>query len=163
VLLLVGIAAVVSPQMTIAVLVKVLGLYLVIEGILSLLAAGRSSGRTRSWMMGRGIVALLAGLVVFVFPAMVAALTAATILYLIGGFLVFAGILEIGAAWEVRMRSAREPVSMIAGIGAVLFGLLLFVAPVGFGMTLVQMLGVFAIINGLSLVGLAGRIKTMAS
>src|SRR5207244_4743941 len=90
--ILLGVAVVVLPGVTLAALVVLFGAYALVDGVLAIIAGVRAAERHERWWSP--VLKGLAGVVTFVQPA----LTASALLYLIGGWGIVTGILEIVAA-----------------------------------------------------------------
>src|SRR5438132_12504259 len=94
--ILLGLAAIVLPGVTLAVLITLFGAYAVVDGVLAIIAGVRAAERHERWWSPvlKGLAGIAAGVVTFVQPA----LTALALLYLIGGWGIVTGILELRAA-----------------------------------------------------------------
>src|SRR2546428_5158168 len=94
--ILLGVAVVVLPGVTLAALVVLFGAYAMVDGVLAIIAGVRAAERHERWWSPvlKGLAGIAAGVVTFVQPA----LTALALLYLIGGWGIVTGILEIVAA-----------------------------------------------------------------
>src|SRR2546426_6868094 len=94
--ILLGVAVVVLPGVTLAALVVLFGAYALVDGVLAIIAGVRAAERHERWWSPvlKGLAGIAAGVVTFVQPA----LTALALLYLIGGWGIVTGILEIFAA-----------------------------------------------------------------
>jgi uncharacterized membrane protein HdeD (DUF308 family) len=95
-----------------------------------------------------GIAGIIAGVLTFVWPA----ITALVLLYLIAAWAIVTGILEIAAAFSGLLPIAHEWTLVLAGILSVLFGLLLAILP-GVGLlSLVWLIGIYALAYGVVLI-----------
>jgi uncharacterized membrane protein HdeD (DUF308 family) len=63
------------------------------------------------------------------------------------------------AAIQDRKHIEGEGWLVLSGSLAVLFGFLLLMAPLSFGLLMIRVLGVFAILLGITMVGFAFRLK----
>src|SRR5207249_11464025 len=135
---LLGLAAFVLPGVTLAVLVALFGAYAVVDGVLAIIAGVRAAERHERWWSPvlKGLAGIAAGVVRFVQPA----LTALALLYLIGGWGIVTGILEIVAA--VHLHCAHgEWLLVLNGVLYVVFGLLVSLWPAAGLLTMLCMLG----------------------
>jgi len=162
-LIILGAYALFNPGMTAQLLVKVIGCYVIAEGILAVLAAVMGNTPSRLWTGVRGVLAILVGVFVFGHSAIVAGVTATTILYIIATFAILAGILEIVAAIQDRKRLEGEGWMILGGVLMILFGVILFIAPLSFGTMIVRVIGLFALINGISLIVFAFRVRKVGT
>jgi uncharacterized membrane protein HdeD (DUF308 family) len=158
-LLVLGGYALFRPGMTVAVLVQVIGIFLIADGVLAILAGMLGDVPSRGWTIVRGVLAILAGIFVFANPVLVAGITAVALLYLVAITSILVGVLEIVAAIRDRNDIEGEGWLILGGVLGVLFGVLLLIAPISFGLLMVRILGVFAIIAGISLTLFAFRLR----
>lgn len=73
---------------------------------------------------------------------------------------ILSGILEIYVAIRDRREIEGEGWLILSGALAIGFGLVLLASPLAAGMLMVQFLGAFAVIAGISIVILAFRLRT---
>ena len=140
-------------------LTKVLGAYLVFEGVIAILAELLGETPSRGWTAVRGLVMILAGLFVFAHSVFIAGMTAMVVLYLIAFVAIFSGILDVIGAIQDRKQIEGEGWLILGGVLSVLFGLLLLAAPVVSISILVRMIGIYAIFCGISLIAMAFRVR----
>src|SRR2546422_1229310 len=93
--ILFGLAAFVIPGVTLAVLVALFGAYAFIDGVLAIVAGIRAAERHERWwsLVLKGLAGIVAGVLTFGWPA----LTVLALLYLMAGWAVCDGVLEIVA------------------------------------------------------------------
>lgn len=152
-----GILTFVWPGVTITVLAIFFGAYALIDGILAIVSAVRAAERHRRWgvFLIEGIVGILAGL--FALFAPVAA--AAIFVYVLAAWALITGGLEIAAAIRLRRDIPNEWVLILTGILSILFGLLLFMAPLAGAVALVWIIAVYAILFGGLWIALGMRLR----
>ncbi|HEY9523646.1 MAG TPA: HdeD family acid-resistance protein [Thermopolyspora sp.] len=149
-----GILALVWPGLTILALVVVFGVYAIVDGIFALVgAASGRLGESRTWMAVVGIVGILLGILVFLWPGM----TAFVLLMFIAAWFVVTGIFEIASAIRLRKVMRNEWLPMVSGVLSVIFGILLFLWPVRGALALAWLIGIFAIVYGIALLAAAFR------
>lgn len=158
-LVILGTYALFRPGMSMLVLTQVVGIFIIAEGILAIIAATMGETPSRGWSILRGVLAILVGIFVFGHSALVAGLTATFVMYLIAIAAIVLGALEIIAAIQDRKQIEGEGWLILGGVLAIVFGILLFIAPVAFTEMFVRILGAFAILNGIALIVLAFRIR----
>ncbi len=97
---IVGFALLRTPFQSVEVFIFVLGIFWLVQGIMTFVAAfARKQGR--NWRLFSGILGILAGIIILVYP-----ITSAVTLAFIGGiWLVILGVTQIVAGF--RLRSAR--------------------------------------------------------
>ena len=155
---LLGLAAFVLPGVTLALLVALFGAYAVVDGVLAIIAGVRAAERHERWWSPvlKGLAGIAAGVLAFVWPA----LTALALLYLIAGWAIVTGVLEIVAAVHLH-RAHGEWLLVLNGVLSVLFGLLVIVWPGAGVLTLLWLIGTYSIVFGVVLLVLAFRLRNL--
>jgi uncharacterized membrane protein HdeD (DUF308 family) len=153
-----GILAFVWPGVTLGVLVLLYGAYALVDGVLAIIAAlSKRQGSGLPWwaLLLEGLLGIAAGIVTFVWPG----ITALFLLFLIAGWAIMTGIFEIIAAIRLRKEIEGELWLALSGIVSIIFGVLLFVRPGAGALTVVWLIGAYAIFFGIFLLALAFRLK----
>jgi uncharacterized membrane protein HdeD (DUF308 family) len=155
-LLLLGLAAIFWPGVTITVLVLWLGAGLFVNGAFALGAAivGRDV-EGRGWLVLDGLLGIAAGIVTFLYPG----ITQIVLLWLVAGWAMLSGILQIAAAVRFRRVIRGEWLLGLAGALAIAFGVLLVARPAVGLLTLALLLGWFAVLYGSALIALGFRLR----
>lgn len=159
-LLALGGYALFLPGMTAIMLTQIVGILLIAEGILAVIAGILAATSSRGWTIFRGALVILIGIFVLGHSAFVAGVTATVALYVIAFGVIASGVFEIMAAIRDRKEIEGEGWLLLSGGLAVLFGLLLLIAPIAFGLFIVRVLGAYAILYGISLIALAFRVRS---
>lgn len=165
-LLLRGIAAIIFgglalawPGMTLVTLVLFYGAFVLVDGVLAIVAAITGGAlMPRWWLAIVGLLGVAAGILTFMMPGV----TALVLLYLIAGWAIATGVLQIIGAIKLREEIDNEWLLILGGIISVLFGVAMFAAPGAGALALVTVIGIYAIIIGLLLVALSFRLKKHA-
>jgi uncharacterized membrane protein HdeD (DUF308 family) len=145
-----GIAVWIWPHITLLVLIVMFGIFAVASGIFALGAAFQAHRAHRGWWMlaVSGVLGIVAGIVALVWPHE----TAFILLYIIAIWAIVTGVSEIIAAFTPGRTGADEWLLVLAGVLSIIFGILLFIFP-GVGlMALVWLIGIYAILYGISLI-----------
>jgi uncharacterized membrane protein HdeD (DUF308 family) len=147
-----GIVAFAMPVWTILVLTTVFAAFALIDGIIAVMA-----GVHARWplLIVLGVIGILAGLFAFFYPGP----TAVTLLFIIAAWAIVRGAAEIAAAVQLRKVIPNEWSLILGGIFSVLFGVLLFANPAAGAISVIWIIGTYAIIIGLLLVYAAFRVK----
>ena len=155
-----GILALLVPKLTLIVLIAFFGAYALIDGVIALFLAirGREYNRNWGWLLVEGIAGILIGILTFRWPGV----TALVLLAFIAAWAIVTGIMEIFGAIELRRVINNEWLLILSGVASVLFGLILLVFPGAGALALVVVIGLYAIIYGLLLLGLAWRLRALA-
>jgi uncharacterized membrane protein HdeD (DUF308 family) len=159
--ILFGVLAFAWPGITLFVLVLFFGAYMLVDGIFAIVAAVRAAGEEDRWwlLLIQGILGVLAGLVAFFWPG----LTALALLYFIAAWAIVTGIMEIVAAVRLRQEIEGEWALGLSGLLSVIFGVLLVVLPAPAGLlSLVWLIGAYAVATGVLLLILAFRVRSEA-
>ena len=154
-----GVMTWIWPGLSIATLVLLFGLYAFADGALGLWTAFTGpKGMEHRW-----VLALwgLAGLVTGVLAVLAPGLVAASVVLLIGVWAIVTGVMEIIAAIQLRKEIQGEWMLVLAGLASVAFGLLLVARPGAGALSLVWMIGLFALLLGALLVFLAFKVRSV--
>jgi uncharacterized membrane protein HdeD (DUF308 family) len=150
-----GLAALFWPGITLFVLVVFFGAYAMVDGVFALVAGIRGSGGRRWLLLAEGVLSVLAGLIALFWPG----ITALALLYVIAFWAIFTGSLKIVMAVSLRREIDNEWLMASSGALSVLFGLILAVLP-GVGLlSLVWLIGIYALVFGIALMVLAFRVR----
>jgi uncharacterized membrane protein HdeD (DUF308 family) len=152
-----GILAYVWPGITLTALVLLFGAYALWDGVFALIGAFRSQGDRRWSLILEGIVGIAAGLLTFLWPG------AATfaLLYIIAGWAVVTGILEIIAAIRLREVIEGEWLLLLSGLLSVLFGIVIAFWPAAGLLAITWIIGAYAVAFGILLVVLGFRLRNL--
>ena len=150
-----GLAAIFWPGLTLFVLVVFFGAYALVDGVFAIVAGIRGSGGRRWLLLAEGALGVLAGLVAFFYPG----ITALVLLYVIAFWAIFTGVLKVVMAVSLRREVENEWLMVLSGVVSVLFGGILAVLP-GVGLlSLVWLVGIYAIVFGAALIVLGFRVR----
>jgi uncharacterized membrane protein HdeD (DUF308 family) len=134
---------------------RLLRAYALIDGILAIVAGIRGSEGRRWLLLAEGVLGVLAGLIAFFWPGM----TALVFLYVISAWAIFTGLLKVVMAISFRRELENEWLMILSGVLSVVFGVILGVLP-GVGLlSLVWLLGIYALIFGVALIVLGFRVR----
>ena len=162
-LMILGICALFQPVITLATFAQVAGFFLVFDGLLAVIAGVVGQVPSRLWTIVRGIFAVLAGSFVFAHPVLVAGLTAAFVVSVIGVLAILSGVIEIVAAIQDRKKIEGEGWLILSGVLLVLIGVALLATPLLFGLTMIRVLGVLSILSSVGMIVFAFRMKGLKS
>ena len=143
-----GLAALFWPGLTLFVLLVCFGVYALVDGLLAIVAGIRASGGRRWLLLAEGTLGLLAGLVVLFWPGT----TALVLVYAISAWAIFTGLLKVLMAVAFRREIENGWLMILGGLLSVLFGVILGFLPGAGLLTLVWLVGIYALILGVALV-----------
>ena len=155
--ILFGLAAFLRPDIALGALILLFGAYALVDGAFAIVGVfgGTRAGTPRWLLLLEGVVGILAGLIAFIRPG----LTAVALLYLVAAWAIVTGIAEIATAIRLRQEIRGEWALIVGGILSVLFGLLLAVLP-GVGiLSLIWLIGAYAVVFGVLLLIAAFRVR----
>ena len=151
-----GVMALSWPGLTLIVLVYVFGIYVVIEGALSIIAAFGKRGAKNWWVvLIEGIAGVVFGILTISWPG----ITAILLLVFIGIWALATGILEIFAAIRLRKEIRGEWRLAVSGIVSLVFGLILMFRPGAGALGMIWVIGIYAIVFGISLILLGFKVR----
>jgi uncharacterized membrane protein HdeD (DUF308 family) len=157
-----GLVALIWPDITVTALVLLFGAYAFVDGIFAIVAGAWRAAHRRAWwwaMLLEGVLGIVVGVLTFVRPD----ITALALLYLVAAWAIIAGILEVAAAIWLRRVILGEWALIVGGVLSLIFGLLLIVWPDAGLLTLVWLIGIYAIVFGVMFLVLAYRVRRYAS
>ena len=156
--ILFGLAALLRPGIALQALILLFGAYALVDGVFAIVGVfGGTRGGTPRWLLFvEGIAGILAGLIAFVLPG----LTAVLLLYLIAVWAIVTGIFEIAMAIRLRKEIRGEWALIVGGAFSVLFGVILaVVGPVAGLLSLIWLIGIYALAFGILLLITAFRVR----
>jgi uncharacterized membrane protein HdeD (DUF308 family) len=141
-----GVLTLVWPKLSMFVLVLLFGIFAVISGITAVAAAIRSHGEPH-WglLLFEGILSIAVGVVALIWPG----ITAFAFLILIAAWAILIGILELVAPLSFPMSVGRGLLFVLGGIVSIVFGVLIAARPVAGLLTVVWLIGIYAIVMGI--------------
>jgi len=155
-----GIATLVMPAVTLVTLVALFGAYALVNGLITTVMAIKDRKANEDWWLWLlyGLVSVAAGVLTFVYPG----ITAVSLFYLIVAWAIASGVLEIVLAIQLRKVIEGEWLMVLGGILSVVFGVLCIVQPVAGALSVLWLIGGYAIVFGVLLVVLAFRLRNVA-
>jgi uncharacterized membrane protein HdeD (DUF308 family) len=149
-----GAIALFMPIATILALVLLFSAYMIVDGVVGIYAAIRAARRRESWgfLVFQGIASVAAGAIAFVWPG----LTVLAFVLLIAAWSIVSGCLMLAAAYKTE--NGRWWLAL-GGAAALLYGILMIVAPLAGAVVLTWWLGAFAVLFGVALMVLALQLR----
>ncbi len=157
--ILFGIAALFWPGLTIATLVVLFSVYVLVWGIAEIIHGLMSIGKGNTWFLSLifGAFALGVGVYLTRHPQV----TFATFILLIGFTFILRGIADIVAAFIGNQLQTSRALTIIIGVIGVIAGIVVLRQPVGSGVAIVWILGLFALISGIMTIALSFDLKKL--
>jgi uncharacterized membrane protein HdeD (DUF308 family) len=157
--ILFGIGAFVWPGATLAALILVFGAYVFVDGIFALIAGIGMRRQLSLWWLVvlEGVAGIILGVLTFRSPDT----TALVLLTFIAAWSIVTGIFEIATAVRLRKMIANEWLLILSGIVSIIFGALLIAQPGAGAISIVWLLGAYALLFGILTLMLALRVRGM--
>ena len=155
-----GLLTFARPGITLASLVLLFGAFSLADGVLGVWTAltHRHDGENRWLLLLGGLVGIGVGVLTLLAPG----LTALALLFYIAIWAIATGMLEIVTAIRLRHEIQGEWLLVLAGLCSVVFGLLLMARPGAGALTVVWLIGSYALIFGILLLALSFRVPGLA-
>ena len=155
--IILGVVAFAQPEQALQALVLVFGAFALVDGIFAMFAGIAARGYFDRWwaVLLEGVAGVVIGLLTFFWPN----ITALVLLYFIAAWALITGIFEIVAAIQLRRVITGEWMLILGGLLSIIFGILLFVFPGAGAVSLVWMIGIYAVIFGISEIIFAFRLR----
>ena len=154
-----GVLALARPGVTLGALILLWGLFALLNGVVDVFGAIGAAGHHRSWgwQLAGGLVGILAGLAILRWPG----LSALFVLYLVAIWALMMGIVRLVGAIADHEALPHAWLVALAGVVSVLFGIAMFAWP-GVGLlTLVYLVGSYAVMYGVIACVLAFRLHSL--
>jgi len=144
--ILFGLAALFLPRLTLLILVYIFGAFALVEGIIAIYHAFQERSTRPNWwvLLLEGITGVILGILAFIWPG----ITSLVLLFLIAAWALITGIIELVAAFTTGIGW----VLALAGALSILLGIVLFARPVAGVLSLVWLIGIYAIVWGILLI-----------
>jgi uncharacterized membrane protein HdeD (DUF308 family) len=152
-----GVLAFRWPGLTLLTLTYLWGAYALLDGIIALSAAifGPGDAGPRWWLALAGFCGVLSAFIAFFMPGM----TALILLMFIAGWAIAVGALQIWGATQLRQILNDAWLLGLSGALSIAFGVLLIVQPGAGALSLVWIIGWYAVLVGGSFIAFAWRLK----
>ena len=157
--ILFGIGALVWPGATLAALILVFGVYVFVDGMFAV-ASGIGVRRQidRWWLIVlEGAAGIILGVLTFRSPDT----TALVLLTFIAAWSIVTGVFEIVTALHIRTMIPNEWMLILSGAVSIIFGALLIALPSAGAISIVWLLGAYALLFGMLTVNFAFRVRGM--
>lgn len=132
-----------------------------VDGILGIWAAITGRNEHESWgvLLLGGLLSTGVGILTFMAPGV----TALALLFYIAVWAIATGVLQIVAAIRLRKEMEGEWLLILGGLISVVFGVLLMTNPGAGALSLVWLIGAYAIAFGILLVLLSFKVRTLGA
>ena len=145
-----------SPDLTLRTLMFLFAAYILLDSAYAYIASGKIRGANRD---SRSLpVDVLIGLAAGVFTLIFVAVAAVVVLYLFAALAIWTGAMALRAYFELRSDGFKDWLLVIRCVSLIVFGVLLALFPVTSVTAIVMLIGLFAVIHGMTELALAYRL-----
>jgi len=154
--ILFGLVALLVPTAIMLSLALLFAVYLLVDGVIALVAAMRAARGHRPWgpLLAEGVLTLAMGILAALFPAG----AVLGFVYATGAWAVLTGGMMIVAASRLHMSHGRMWL-ILGGLVSVIWGIVLFLSPLLGALVLTWWLGAYALVFGVALLVLGIRLR----
>ena len=151
-----GIVLLAFPGISLAALVLTFGAVAFTDGIAVIATAIAGRDRSgRGWMVFHGVVSVVTGIAVLVWPD----ISALALLYVIGSWAIVIGLLQIASAFGLLLDGGDRVLLVLNGLVSIAFGAIMWVQPGAGALALITLIAAFAIVTGTTLLVTGFRIR----
>jgi uncharacterized membrane protein HdeD (DUF308 family) len=154
-----GLATFIRPGMTLVTLIIFCGAFALLDGVLAMVTAIMGGTPTpRGWLAVIGLLDIGAGILVLFWPG----ITAFGLLSVIAGWAIAFGAMQLVGSIELRRELHNECFLIAGGALSIIFGLTVLLHPGAGELSMMLVLGVYALLCGLLWVCLSLRLRRRA-
>ena len=156
--ILFGLAVLTWPGLSLLILTFMFGAFVLIDGVSATATALGGRRENEAWwvLLLVGLCGIAIGVMTFFTPG----LTALALLLYIAAWAIATGILQTVTAIRLRREIEGEFWLALSGVLSVLFGVLILARPGAGAMSVVWLIGLYAMVFGVTLVVLAFRVRS---
>jgi len=142
-------------------LIFVFGAYAFIDGVFALVASIRAAEAHQRWIAFaiEGIIGLIIAAIVVFYPG----LAGLALYFTIAAWAILTGILELVGAFQLRALIPNEWMLILGGILSIAFGVLLYVFPMVGILTVIYLIGFYAVLFGIVMIAFSFRLRAHAT
>jgi uncharacterized membrane protein HdeD (DUF308 family) len=156
-----GLIALFSPIATALALAIVIGAYAIVNGVFDIIEAIRHRGSSSMVLrIGLGVVSILFGILVLVWPG----ISLAILVIMVGIWAIIIGILQtVSSVGHRAVPNSGWVWGIIGGALSILFGILVLIWPGTGVVSIIWIIGIWAIVWGITLIVLGVQLRRAAS
>lgn len=153
ILVILGITILVYPDVTLELVILIVGIFLIIQGIFELIFGFSADAKGARWLFVlKGLISLVLGIIILVYPDE----TLTIFVYLVAAWAIIWGIFELVATFmvpaEVRQQvygTGGKWLGVLIGLVAISFGIVLAVYPEATLTIIIYLIGFLVIVTGI--------------
>ena len=147
-----GVVILVWPNISLYSLVIVFGAFALARGVVGLITAISSKDLpSRGWLAVNSLLGIAVGVLVFLRTDM----SALALLYVIGAYAIALGIITIGGAFWLPLKTADRVLLTLGGWVSIIFGIVMFAKPGAGALAVLALIAAYALILGVTEVTVA--------
>lgn len=148
------------PDIGLTALIALFGAFALVSGVASIVGAFTVplERSRRAWLAFDGLLGVVVGIVVFVWPD----LSALGLLYAIAAWALASGIFELALAFIVPFSGGRSLLLVLGGLLSVAFGVIMFWHPGAGAVALLALVAAFALVTGVMQIAFALELRRVA-
>jgi uncharacterized membrane protein HdeD (DUF308 family) len=142
---------------TLELLLIFLGVYLVLDGLFAIIAGFMACGDHKNWwlLLIEGIVSLVAGIFVFAWPN----ISLVIMVYIVAFWAVITGIFEFLASMSASWAAPGKIFLGTTGVLSIILGVMMLMYPLFSLSIIIWLIGIYALVIGVSLVFFGLRLR----
>jgi uncharacterized membrane protein HdeD (DUF308 family) len=158
-----GLYTIFNPGQSPTTLVKLLGIFVIIDGIIDIIAAFVERKQLPRWgsQLLAGIFVIIAGFAVIGLSEYIAGITLAILIYIVAIAFLISGIYSIIKSLHLRSETGVDWSKLFIGALKIIFALILFTQTKASATVLIWLVGIFLLLLGAGLVFLAFRLRKL--
>ncbi|MBK6328669.1 MAG: DUF308 domain-containing protein [Chloroflexi bacterium] len=159
-----GLYTLFNPAQTPDIVVKLLGLFIIVDGLIDIIAAVVERKHIARWgsQALSGLLVVIAGTAVIALAQLIAGLALAVLIYFVALGLFISGVYSIYAALRLRRQSGLDWMRLFIALLKLAFAFLLFTQTRATAVVMVWLIGIFLLLLGTILLFLAFRMHKMS-
>ncbi|MCL5407230.1 MAG: DUF308 domain-containing protein [Patescibacteria group bacterium] len=156
--ILFALLAFLATGFTLSLLLIFLGIYLLLDGLFTVIASLMAASDHKNWwiLLLEGIISLAAGIFVFAWPS----LTLVILIYIVAFWAIITGIFEFLASITATWAAPGKIFIGVTGVLSIILGIIILVYPLFTVTATIWLVGIYALIIGLSLIFFGFKLKS---
>jgi len=153
--LIFGVVAILFPATAFVSLVLIFGAFAFVDGVFALIAGITAKSENWLWLILEGVIGIFIGVLTLVQPAAMGEAW----LILIAVWAIVTGIFEVVTAIRIRKLIEGEFWMILSGVISFAFGVLVLVNPMSGAVAIGFIIGIYAVMFGVTLIALSLRLR----
>ncbi len=154
-----AIVILVWPAVGLTTLIALFGAFALVSGVSAIVGAFRVQAPTghRIWLGIEGVLGVIVGVVVFVWPG----LSALGLLYAIAAWAIAIGLMQIPAAFALPVSGGNTVLLVLGGLASIAFGVIMFAHPGAGAIALLALISALLLVGGLVQIAYAFELRSV--